>query len=183
MVLPTGCGWLPCRTVILQECFPQPLPTDLLPSFLEILTLPASSYICRAPLLPSYFSASLPCSFSIWDHHYDMACSGIEACFKVYCKHFMISLMIIFPLIEKRPHQNEWLWKARCHKHISKGPASSVLLWPQADGLESCVAPSLGHFLSCPLAGLSDPGLGVQTVCDGVQWPGLTQVFSPCHPK
>lgn len=42
---------------------------------------------------------------------------------------------IFFPSIEKGPHKNEWLWKARWHQDISKGPPSTVLLWPQADGL------------------------------------------------
>lgn len=109
----------------------------------------------------------------------------------------MISLIrrIFFPLIEKGPHKNEWLWKARRHKHISKGPPSSVLLWPQAGGLGNhvwhlfwdafSVAPEqvwVTHWKAetweCRLCVMEMDFL----------WPRLgssydsTEVFSPCHP-
>lgn len=135
------------------------LPTDLLPSFSEIPAACVGLLFFPLSTLPLASLAVL--AFGIITITWWL--SGIEASFKVLCKHCMISLArrIFSPSIEKGPHKKEWFLQARWHKHILKGPPSSVLLWPQADGEarrgEACVTPSLGCFLSCPWAGLTGP--------------------------
>lgn len=182
MMLPTGCGWLPSRTVILQECFANRSPSFLLWD-LTTSRLPAACVgLLFFPLSTLPLASLAVLAFGIITITWWL--SGIEASFKVLWKHCMISLArrIFSPSIEKGPHKKEWFWQARWHKNILNGPPSSVLLWPQADGLGKqgegkhvwhlpwdafSVAPEqvwLAHWEA-------EPSLRVQIVCDGGGFP------------
>lgn len=173
------------------------LPTDLLPSFSEIPAACVGLLFFPLSTLPLASLAVL--AFGIITITWWL--SGIEASFKVLCKHCMISLArrIFSPSIEKGPHKKEWFWQARWHKNILNGPPSSVLLWPQADGLGKqgegkhvwhlpwdafSVAPEQVWLAHWGLNPAWECRLCVMEV--DFLWPGLgasafTQVFSPCY--